>query len=403
MTPFRALRHRNFRLFWFSQGISLVGTWMQSVALGWLVWRMTHSAFWLGAAGAMPLVPALFLSSLGGVIVDRHPKKRVLLITQSGQAFQAALLGFLTVSGATPLYLIIVLAAVAGILIAIDMPARLAFVREIVGKEDLDNAIALNSMAFNSARIVGPAIAGFLVPLVGESGCFLINAASFLGIIATLLYMRTLAQSRSSLEESHFDQLHQAWVYVRGHPVIYPLMIGLAFYGLFGFTLTVLMPIFADSVLKVGVRGLGALMGAMGVGALFGALVQATLPRDSWRGRIVFRGALGLAVAFFGFAFSRWFPISLALMSAAGFSMILMLTSLVTLILDHTPEELHGRVMGLYTTSFVGLSPVGAFLSGTLASAIGAPATIASASALCFVVAILAFERQRTVPSVSPT
>ncbi|MFH1012049.1 MAG: MFS transporter [bacterium] len=399
MTPFRALRHRNFRLFWMSQLASVMGTWMQSLALGWLVWRLTHSAFWLGIAGAMPFMPSLFLASIGGVMVDRHTKKKVLLITQCGMAIQAAALGLLTVSGAFRLYQIILLAAVAGVLMAIDMPARLAFVREIVGRDDIDNAIALNSMAFNAGRIVGPAVAGFLVPLVGEGGCFLINSVSFLPLIGTLLTMSTLEQARPRNRDSFASQLYQAWAFVRGHSTIYPLMVGLAFYGLFGFTLTVLMPIFADKVLEVGVRGLGGLMGAMGVGALSGAVVQATMPRQSARGRIIFQGSIGLAVAFLGFALSRWFLLSLALLAGAGFAMILMVTSLVTLILDLTPEELHGRVMGLYTTSFLGLMPIGTFLAGTLASGIGAPATTALGGVICLLVAILTLRPKPGLPS----
>jgi len=282
---------------------------------------------------------------------------------------------------------------------AIDMPARLAFVREIVGKDDIDNAIALNSMAFNTARIAGPSVAGFLVPLIGEGGCFLINSFSYLPVIGTLMSMSTVEQNRSRNRDSFASQLYQAWAFVRAHRTIYPLMVGLAFYGLFGFTLTVLMPIFADKVLQVGVRGLGGLMGAMGAGALAGAVVQASMPRQRARGPMVFRGSVGLAVAFIGFALSRWFLLSLALLAGAGFAMILMVTSLVTLILDLTPEELHGRVMGLYTTSFLGLMPIGTFLAGALASGIGAPATTALGGATCLLVAILTLRPTGELPS----
>jgi len=393
MTVFRALRHRDFRRFWFGQLVSLTGTWMQSLALGWLVWRMTDSPFWLGVVSAMPFMPSLFLASVGGVIVDRHVKRRLLLLTQGGMVVQAAALGFLTISGTIQLYQIILLAGVAGVLMAIDMPARLSFMREMVGKDDLDNALALNSTAINASRIVGSSVAGVLVPIVGEGGCFLINSASFLGVIATLLGMSNPEQPRLSNRDPFHVQIRQAWVFVRTHPTIYPLIIGLAFFGIFGFTPTVLLPIFADRVLNVGVRGLGALMGAAGVGALLGSLVQATLPRESARGRIVYHGAMGLALAFLGFAFSRWFPLSLVFMALVGFAMILMLTSLVTLMLDLTPEELHGRIMGLYTTSFIGLAPIGTLLAGVLASGIGAPATMALYSAIGLVSAYFIFGR----------
>jgi len=400
MTTFRALRHRNFRLFWWGQVVSLVGTWMQSLTIGWLVWRLTHSPFWLGVAGAMPFMPSLFLSSIGGVFVDRYAKRKTLLATQGGLALQAATLGILTVSGVVQLYQIILLAILAGILMAMDIPARLAFVQEMVGEDDLDNAIALNSTAFNSARIVGPLVAGILVPLVGEGGCFLINALTFSAVICSLLAMRDLEDSRVSNDDPLLTQLRQAFSFMRGHAVIRPLMMSLGCFGLFGFTMVVLMPIFADRILDVGVRGLGALMGAMGVGALSSSLAQATLSRDRMRGPLVLAGAVGLALGFLGFALSRSFVLSLILLAVAGASMILMLNSLVTLIQKQTPKELLGRVMGLYTTGFVGLIPIGNLLAGLLASGIGAPATMCLGSALCLVAALLILGRSREVLSL---
>ena len=400
MTTFRALRHRNFRLFWWGQIVSLTGTWMQSLAIGWLVWRMTHSAFWLGVAGAMPFMPSLFLAPIGGVMVDRHAKRQILLVTQGGLAFQAAVLGFLTVSGSVRLYQIILLAILAGVLMAMDTPARLAFVQEMVGKDDLDNAIALNSMAFNSARIVGPSIAGILVPLVGEGGCFLINAVTFSGVILSLMAIRGPDKDRLLNRDPLLVQLRQAWAFMRGNAIIHPLMVTLAFYALFGFTMVVLMPIFADKVLEVGVGGLGVLMGAMGVGALSGSLVQATLSRDSGRGRIVLGGAIGLALGLLAFSLSRSFIASLVFLALAGFSMILMITSLVTLIQKETPEGLLGRVMGLYTTGFLGLIPIGNLLAGLLASTIGAPTTMFLGSTLCLGAALLILGRSRRLLSL---
>ncbi len=394
---FRALRHRNFRLFWFGQMVSLIGTWMQSLALGWLVWRLTHSPLWLGVAGAMPFMPSLFLSSFGGVLVDRYDKRRVLIITQSGMAFLSAVLGILTVSGIIQLYQIIILAILVGLMMAMDTPARLAFIREMVGKDDLDNAIALNSTVFNSARIVGPPIAGFLVPLVGEGGCFLINALTFSGVIVSLLSMRGLEQIRIINPDPFLRQLAQAFSFMRRHDVIRPLMIALAFYGVFGFTMVVLMPIFADRVLNVGVRGLGALMGAMGIGALSSSLMVATFSRDSRRGRMVLGGAIGVALGFLGFSLSRSFLLSLALLALAGFAMFLMLNSLIILIQKQTPHELLGRVMGLYTTGFIGLVPIGNILAGVVASAIGAPATMLIGSTVCLGVAIFVLGRSRSV------
>ncbi len=394
---FRALRHRNFRLFWFGQLVSLIGTWMQILAVGWLVWRLTHSAFWLGVAGAMPFMPSLFLSSIGGVLVDRYDKRRLLIISQSGMAFLSAVLGILTVSGIIQLYQIITLAVLIGLMMAMDTPARLAFIREMVGKDDMDNAIALNSTVFNSARIVGPPIAGLLVPLVGEGGCFLINAFTFSGVIVSLLLMRGLDQIRILNPEPILTQLAQAFSFMRRHDVIRPLMTSLAFYGLFGFTMVVLMPIFADRVLGVGVKGLGMLMGAMGIGALASSLMVATFSHDSRRGRMVFGGAIGVALGFLGFSLSRTFSLSLALLVLAGFGMFLMLNSLVILIQKQTPHELLGRVMGLYATGFIGLVPIGNILAGVLASGIGAPATMLIGSVICLGVAIFVLGRSRSV------
>lgn len=368
---------------------------MQNLTLGWLVWRLTHSPFWLGIVGAMPFIPSLFLASIGGVIVDRYDKRKMLLWTQGGLALQALILGVLTIAGSIQLYQIILLAVVAGVLMAIDIPTRLAFVRELVGKDDLDNAIALHSMAFNGARIVGPPIAGVLVPLIGEGGCFLVNAVTFSSILFCLLTMRGLERFLISSREPIWAQLSYAFLFMRGNAVIRPLMVSLAFFGIFGFTMVVLLPIFADQILQVGVRGLGALMGAMGIGALLGSLVQAALSKDSRRGRIVLGGAIGLALGFMGFALSKWFVLSLALLVLAGFAMILMLTSLVTLIQKQTPEELLGRVMGLYVTGFIGLVPIGNVIAGLLASGIGAPATMFLGSSICLVVTLLILGRNR--------
>jgi predicted MFS family arabinose efflux permease len=223
-------------------------------------------------------------------------------------------------------------------------------------------------------------------------------------VILILFTMSRPEQPGLSNREPLLTQLRQAWDFVRSHPTVYPLIIGVAFFGVFGFTPTILIPVFADRVLNVGVRGLGLLMGAAGVGALSGSLIQASLPRESARGRIVYYGAVGLALALLGFALSKWFPLSLILMGIFGFAMILMLTSLVTLMLNLSPEELHGRVMGLYTTAFVGLAPIGTLLAGALASGIGAPATMALYSVLCLASTFVIFRNLgKPLPSPLPS
>ncbi|MBK6765116.1 MAG: MFS transporter [bacterium] len=247
---FRAFRHRNYRLFWIGFALSIVGTWMQTLAQGWLVWRLTESALWLGVVGAMSQLPSLLLGSIGGVLVDRTPKKFVLYITQTGLAISALTLAVLVYTGTVTEWHVLIIATISGIFMAIDAPARLAFVGDLVGKEDIGNAVALNSSTFNGARLVGPSIAGILVPLFGESVCFVVNGLSYLALIVTLSLMRNLPPPSGNLSEPVLKQLRDAYIFIMRAPVQRVLIRNVIFFTIFGFSYTTLLPMVADVILK---------------------------------------------------------------------------------------------------------------------------------------------------------
>lgn len=373
---------------------------MQTLAQGWLVWRLTESTLWLGIVGAMPQIPSLLLGSIGGVLVDRTHKRGLLLVTQTGLAISALALAIPTLLNIVRVEHILIVAAVSGLFMAVDAPARLSFVTELVGKEDLDNAIALNSTTFNAARLVGPAIAGLIVPIIGEGGCFLINAASFLALILGLLMMRDLPKPTPNNRESIRKQWHEAFVFVRGSAVHSALILNVMVFSALGFSYAVLMPAFADKILHAGVRGMGMLMGATGIGALIGGVWQASLPRGTKRGKIVIMGSVGLGVSLVLFAFSEIFVLSMFILALTGFFSISMLASTNTLLQSLSPDHLRGRVLGFYTASFMGLMPIGSFLTGWLASLLGAQWALAIGGLLCIIVAWLTMMQNARVKAV---
>ncbi|MBI5058623.1 MFS transporter [candidate division KSB1 bacterium] len=400
MNPtFRAFQHRNFRLFFLGFAISMLGSWMQVLAQSWLVWRLTHSTVWLGLIGAMPQLPSLILGPFGGVIVDRHFKRSVLVVTQLGLGLSAAALAIVTLTGQVTPEIILGIAVVSGIFVAIDTPARLSFAQDLVGKEDIGNAVALNSTTFNAARLVGPSIAGFLVPVIGEGGIFAVNAVSFLGLIATLFMMKNLPQSPGNSAPVR-QQLREAFDYVRGSPLHRTLMLNVMIYAVVGFSYVPLMPLVADRILDVGVEGLGVLTGAIGLGALAGGLRQATLPPGAKRGFTVIVGAISLAVFVGGFALSHWYWFSLAMLFGAGFSFVNMLASTNTLLQQHSPDHLRGRVLGFYTTAFLGFLPVGSLLAGLLAAWIGASITMLGFAVLCLIAVSFVLAREPRLRAV---
>jgi MFS family permease len=391
---FRALRHRNFRLFFAGQLISLIGTWMQSVAQSWLAYRLTGSAAMLGLVGFASQIPAFLLAPAGGVVADRFDKRRLLVATQSASMVLALALAGLTLSGRVTVHQILLLASMLGLVNAFDVPVRQAFVVEMVGREDLLNAIALNSSVFNGARIVGPAIAGLLVARVGEGWCFLVNGASYLAVIAGLGAMRLAPAALDRQHAPPLESLREGLRHVWGNRPVRALLALLGVVSLTGMPYAVLMPIFADRILHGGARGLGLLMGATGVGALVGALTLAGR-RGGIRGLggWVAGSAAGLGVFLVAFSQSTRFWLSAALLVPVGLCMMVEMAASNTVIQSLVPDALRGRVMAAYAMMFLGMAPFGALFAGAIAARIGAPPTVAIGGAACALAALVFWRR----------
>lgn len=379
----RALRHRNFQLFFGGQLISLTGTWMQSVAQSWLVYRLTGSAALLGLVGFCSQIPVLIFAPIGGALADRRDKRRILIGTQSAAMLLAFVLAALTLSGSVQMWHILAVAMAFGVINAFDIPTRQAFVVEMVGKEDLMNAIALNSSMVNGARIAGPAVAGVLVSTVGEGWCFFANGVSYLAVIAGLLMMRVNAQNAPPARGRARSEIVEGFRYVARTGPVRALLLLLGLVSLMGMPYAVLMPIIADRVLHGGARGLGILMGAAGAGALLGALSLAARGGLRGLGRWVMFSSAGFGLSLTLFALSRSFWLSAALLVPVGFSMMLQMAASNTLIQAMTPDNLRGRVMAVYSMMFMGLAPFGSLLAGALANRIGAPETIIVGGLCC--------------------
>ena len=378
---FRALRHRNFRLFFSGQIISLVGTWMQTVAQAWLIYRITGSGALLGLLGFVGQIPIFLLSPLAGLVADRWPRRGVVIATQSSSMLLAFILAALTltghITGRAGVWEIIVLATLLGIVNAFDVPARQSFFIEMVGRGDLLNAIALNSSMFNLARVAGPASAAGVVAAVGEGWCFLLNGVSYLAVIAGLLMMRIEKSYAVHDGSAPLDKLREGLRFVRHTKPIRALLVLVAIVSFMALSYTVLMPIFADRILHGGVNAYGWLMGAVGVGAMFGALALAMRQELRGLGKIVAYSATGLGASLVLFSASHWYWVSITILVFSGFTMMMQFTATNTLIQAMVPDQLRGRVMSIYSMMFLGMSPLGSLLAGALADHIGAPVTVA--------------------------
>jgi MFS family permease len=373
---FRALRHRNFQLFISGQLVSMVGTWMQTVAQSWLVYRMTHSAALLGAVGFASQVPILFLGPVAGMLADRASRQKIVIATQALMMIQAFAIAALTLMHVIQVWQVFVLALFLGICNAFDVPARQSFFVEMVGNEDLMNAIALNSSMFNVARSVGPAVAGILVAELGEGLCFLINGISFMAVIAGLLLIKIQRSTPPRAPGRTLEQFLDGWRYVRNHEAIRALMLLLSAVSLLGMSYAVLMPIFADTVLGSGPRGLGELLTSAGVGALLGALWLARRERAQGLDRVIVWANAGFGMSLILFSLSRSFWLSMALLIPVGFCIMIQLASTNTLIQSMVCNEMRGRVMGIYSMMFLGMAPFGSLIAGYLAEHLGAPAAV---------------------------
>ena len=379
----RALKHRNFQLFFGGQLISVTGTWMQTVALSWLVYRLTGSTLLLGTVGFASQIPILLVAPLGGTMADRHDRQRIVIGTQVASMVLAFLLAALTLTGKVQVWHILVLATLLGVANAFDIPARQAFLGDMVGKEDLMNAIALNSTMFNGARIVGPAVAGVLVATIGEGWCFFANALSYVAVIVGLMTMRVRRPVQKPPSGSPLTHILEGFRFVAHTRPIRAILLLLGLVSLVAMPYTVLMPVFADRILHGGARGLGILMSATGVGALLAALTLASRTGVRGLGRWVAYSCGGFGAALVLFASSRSFWLSAALLVPAGFCMMLQMASSNTLVQTMAPDHLRGRVMSVYSMMFMGMAPFGALMGGALADRLGAPLTVAMGGVAC--------------------
>ncbi|MCJ8165124.1 MFS transporter [Pontibacter sp. E15-1] len=381
---FRALRSRNYKLFFVGQGISLIGTWMQQVALSWLVYRLTDSVFLLGAVTFSSQIPSFLLGPFAGVLADKFNRHKVLLVTQALSMIQATTLAVLVLTNTIEIWHVLALSAVLGTINGFDIATRQAFVVELVEKrEDMSNAIALNSSMFNMARLIGPTVAGLLISVVGEGICILINAVSYLAVLASLLLMHLKPFVRVQQQRKVWASLKDGFRYAFGFPPIRALIVIVALLSLFGMPFTVLLPVFARDVLHGGANTLGYLMGASGFGALGGALFLAQRKSVEGLGKVIILTMLLFGVALIGFSFSVVLLLSLALMLVSGFGMIVTMASCNTLLQTIVDDDKRGRVMSLYATAFMGMAPVGSMLAGAVAEHVGVAYTLAGCGFLC--------------------
>jgi MFS family permease len=385
----RALRYRDYRFFFAGQLTSLVGTWMQTVAQSWLVYRLTGSAALLGVVGFASQFPVLILAPIGGAVADTYPRRRLMLAIQTSAMLLAFPLAALTLLNRIQVWHIVVLAVLLGVVNAFDIPVRQSFIAEMVEREDLINAIALNSSMVNGARVIGPAIAGILVSAVGEGWCFLINGLSYLAVIIGLLFITTGRHAPHEHHVSHTQTILEGFRFVLNTRPVRALLVLLGVVSFMGMPYSVLMPIFADHILNGGASGLGILMGFSGLGALMGAITLASRQSVWGLGNWVMLACGGFGVSLILFSMSRLFWLSTLLLLPVGFGLMVQLASSNTLIQSMVPDRLRGRVMAVYSMMLMGMAPFGALFAGVLANRAGAPITVATGGAVCIAGALV--------------
>lgn len=393
---FRALAYRNYRYFFIGQGISLIGTWMQQVALGWLVYRLTSSPFLLGAVAFCAQVPTFILSPFAGLVADRYSKYRIMIVTQSLSLLQASALAALVLTDTVHIYHILFLAFFLGLVNSFDVPARQSFVIEMVENKDvLSNAIALNSSIFNGARLIGPSVAGSLIAKYGEGICFTFNAVSYLAVIVSLLLMNITPKAREAKKKKALSELKEGFLYVYQFVPVRLIIMFLITMSLSGMNYVVLMPVFSRDVLHGSSVTLGYLMSSTGVGALAGAIFLASRRNATGLDRVIFYASILFGSGLIAFSMSRAVWLSMSIMLFTGFGMIVMIASCNTLIQTVIDDDKRGRVMSIYSMSFIGMAPFGSLIAGAAAARIGAPAVLFIGGALCVMVA--AVFRSRSV------
>jgi MFS family permease len=382
-TVLSALRGRDFRLFWVGAFVSNIGSWIQSIALSWLVLQLTNSPFALGIVNFASTVPILALSLLGGVFVDRADRRRWLQVTQSLLLILAAILAAVTYLGQVRIEHIIAIALLTGIVTAANSPAWQAFIVDLVEPSDLPTAIALNSTQFNLSRVLGPSIAGVLLAIIGAAGCFFVNSLSYVAVVGALFFIHPRRIVRRQEAGSIWQRLGVGLTYVAGHPVLRPLVLQTSVMTVFGFPYALLMPVMAQQVLGLGASGYGAMMSATGIGAICGSLSVAAFGRRFPRGRLLVAAELGFSASVVGFSASRSFPIALALLGCLGFGMIVYMTNANTTLQLTTPDELRGRVMSIWTLVSFGMAPLGSLIAGAIAERWGAPTALGFGGLVC--------------------
>ncbi len=393
---FRAMRHRNFRLYIFGQSISLIGSWMQSTAQAWLVYELTRSSFWLGMIGFLGSMPLMVLSVFAGAVADRWPKRGLLILTQVVAMMLAFIFAALVWGNLITITWIGGLALGLGIVTAFEWPTRQAFVVELVGKDDLANGIALHSAVFNSARLLGPALGGALIALIGIAWCFFINGISYLAVIAGLWMMRLPRRSFTSAATSSIRKsLGESFSYVRQTRPVLGLLLLVAMVTIFGWSFSVLLPVFAGEILKGDALTLGKLLSAMGSGALLSALTVAAIGNRIAPRRILFSGLAILVISVCCFAVSKSLYWSIGLLVLVGFGLITFYVTANTALQRRVPDHLRGRAMGIYAVAFGGLMPIGSLQAGIMAEKFGAVWTVIIGAAIC---AIGGYVVSRIVP-----
>jgi MFS family permease len=385
----RALQYRNFQLFFSGQLISLIGTWMQNLAQAWLVYRLTGSMVLLGGISFCGQFPIFLLSTVGGIVADRYSRRRIVIATQTLSMLLALILAAVTLTHHAHTWHIFVLSALLGAVNAFDIPARQSFIVEMVARPDLMNAIALNSSMFNASRVVGPAIAGILVAAIGEGWCFFVNGISYIAVIIGLLLMRVEPNARPANRASALANIVEGFRFVLRNRPIHALLILLGIASVTGMPFQVLMPVFADRILHGGPKALGWLTGCAGVGALGAALLLAS--RQTLKGLSVWvaTSAAAFGIGLIVFSTSRSFLFSAVILVPVGFALMLEMGSTNTLIQSMVPDELRGRVMGVYSMVMMGMAPFGGLLAGLVADRLGAPLTVTIGGVVCLTAAIV--------------
>jgi MFS family permease len=381
---FSSLKVKYFRGYWFGMLVSLIGTWIQTVAQSWLVFQLTNSAFLLGVVGFLGSIPIFILSLFGGVLADRVNKRNILMFTQAAFMFSAFLLAVLTqFKFITPMQIMLI-ALFNGVIMAFDAPARQSIVVELVGKEHLFNALALNSVAFNSSRIIGPAIAGVLISIIGMSGCFYLNGVSFLAVIIALFYIK-LNKGFVRNNDSALKDIYAGLVFVSRKRIILALVSVAAAMSLFGTSYIILMPVFASQVLGLGVKGLGVLMSSTGIGALAGALGLARLGDFKFKGRFLVWSVFLFSISLIAFSLSKNYLFSVITLIFVGSCSVVPVALVNTLLQVNVPDEFRGRVMGLFMITFAGTVPFGNLISGAMAQSWGVSAALFICGLVCLV------------------